>query len=145
MPIVGENNKGLFANLSHNTWSLWLPLKESKVRWLKSDGLVVTEYNALSYVTNPNWCQVASSRLTQWEDQMSKLHHWVGIWRRTDQDREDVSCCVFRNKYFGWDFKISSVDSGVLRAFDRSAKYFPKPLVYPELVEWEIDDESTGI
>lgn len=79
---------------------------------------------------------------------MTKLHHWVGIWRRTDQDKDDVSCCVFRNKYFGWNFKIpniSRVDSGVLRAFDRSAKYFPKPLVYPELVEWEIDDESAGI
>ena len=76
---------------------------------------------------------------------MVKLHHWVGIWRRTDQDREDVSCCVFRNKYFGWGFKISSVGSDILRAFDRSAKYFPKPLVYPELVEWEIDDESAGI
>ena len=76
---------------------------------------------------------------------MVKLHHWVGIWRRTDQDKENVSCCVFRNKYFAWDYKTTKIDSGVLRAFDRSARYFPKPLVYPELVEWGIDDESTGI
>ena len=76
---------------------------------------------------------------------MAKLHHWVGIWRRTDQDKDDVSCCVIRHKSFAWDFKISRLDSGILRAFNRSAKYFPKPLVYPELVEWEIDNASTGI
>lgn len=68
MTIVGEGNKGMFSNTGINTWSLWLPFNESKVRWSYSDGLVVTEYNALMHVTNPVWCQVASSRLTQWED-----------------------------------------------------------------------------
>ena len=68
MVIVGEGNKGMYSSTGLNTWSLWLPFNESKVRWLKSEGLVVTEYNALSYVTNPSWHQVASSRLTQWED-----------------------------------------------------------------------------
>ena len=68
MAIVGEGNKGMFSSEGVDTWSLWLPFNESKVRWFKSEGLVVTEYNALSYVTNPLWYQVASSRLTKWED-----------------------------------------------------------------------------
>ena len=68
MAIVGEGNKGMFSSERLNTWSLWLPFNESKVRWLKSEGLVVTEYNPLMNVANPKWYQVASSRLTQWED-----------------------------------------------------------------------------
>ena len=79
---------------------------------------------------------------------MAKLHHWVGIWRRTDQSVGDKSYIIITQKEYYWTKlrgRSGLVGTHVLRAFDRSARYFPKPLVYPELVEWEIDDESTGV